>query len=169
MVGEKIGLFPVHLKGVPPKICHSLKGATWNCFQIILGMWLDKPSIYHCLSRGSFNQWEQQQEPAVKTTKVSREKSENIFPIKKKGFIAAIVVFKQSLLLLVLTPEPRPQPLANPHSYSSTPNWKKMSLWTWLCMWEHTVLLKHERHQKQTVYIKLEVKCGLKYDRLLLN
>lgn len=166
MVGEKIWPFPVYLEGVPPKICHSLKGATWNCFQIILGMWLDKQSTYHCLSRGSFNQWEQQQEPAVKTTKVSREKSENIFPIKKKGFIAAIVVFKQSLLLLVLTPEPRPQPLANPHSYSSTPNWKKMPLWTWLCMWEHTVLLKHERHQKETVYIKLEVKCGLKYDRL---
>lgn len=84
MVGEKIGLFPVYLKGVPPKICHSLKGATRNCFQIILGMWLDKQSTYHCLSRGSFNQWEQQQEPAVKTTKVSREKSENIFPIKKR-------------------------------------------------------------------------------------
>lgn len=57
MVGEKIWLFPVYLKGAPPKICHSLKGATRNCFQIILGMWLDKPSIYHCLSRGSFNQW----------------------------------------------------------------------------------------------------------------
>lgn len=84
MVGEKIWPFPVYLKGAPPKICHSLKGATRNCFQIILGMWLDKQSTYHCLSRGSFNQWEQQQEPAVKTTKVSREKSENIFPIKKR-------------------------------------------------------------------------------------